>query len=234
MVGNRYGRLLVIGDAPPKVSRGAGKPRRRVFVRCDCGTEKPIRVDALASGATVSCGCVRLEQLRTPEFRRQVSERHIEHGHCVDDRSSRTYKTWQSMLSRCENPDHDSYERYGGSGIGVCVRWHSFENFLADMGERPEGKTLDRVNGLYGYEPDNCRWATAQEQQANTFRAQRVIDLIPEIVRRNAMGQTQRQISGDLAIGQATVSRIVNRQRHSLRPLEGDEIADLNRLMEAV
>lgn len=71
------------------------------------------------------------------------------------------------MLSRCTKPSSDSYKRYGAAGITVCERWMIFENFLSDMGERPEGCTIDRIDGSKGYYPENCRWATAMEQQSN-------------------------------------------------------------------
>jgi len=71
------------------------------------------------------------------------------------------------MKSRCTYPSHPHYENYGGRGISVCSRWKFFENFLADMGARPAGLTLDRINSNGNYEPSNCRWATPKEQQAN-------------------------------------------------------------------
>lgn len=80
---------------------------------------------------------------------------------------TRTFKSWDSMLQRCTNPNDPSYPRYGGRGIKVCKRWLKFSNFLADMGVRPEGKTLDRINNDQGYKPGNCCWATAEEQQRN-------------------------------------------------------------------
>ena len=81
---------------------------------------------------------------------------------------SKTHKSWTAMIQRCTNPKNTSFNSYGGRGIKVCQRWlDSFENFLHDMGERPEKKTLDRINVNGNYEPENCRWATLSEQQRN-------------------------------------------------------------------
>lgn len=78
------------------------------------------------------------------------------------------YSTWMSMIGRCHRPTHSAYHKYGGRGVAVCNRWReSFESFLADMGSRPEGTSIDRIDGARGYEPSNCRWATAIEQNAN-------------------------------------------------------------------
>lgn len=80
-----------------------------------------------------------------------------------------TWNSWHCMHNRCTQPSHENYHRYGGRGIKVCERWSNFENFLADMGERPAGKTLDRFPNKDGhYEPGNCRWATPKEQKANS------------------------------------------------------------------
>lgn len=88
------------------------------------------------------------------------------HGHTTG-KFSPTYHSWVAMIQRCTNPDRDSWKYYGGRGITVCARWKTFDNFLADMGERPPGRTLDRIDTNGNYEPNNCRWATTAEQHAN-------------------------------------------------------------------
>ena len=77
---------------------------------------------------------------------------------------SKTYRTWKEMRQRCGNPNADQYKWYGGRGVKICERWSDFVNFLVDMGERPEGKTIDRIDSDKDYEPSNCRWATPKEQ----------------------------------------------------------------------
>lgn len=87
------------------------------------------------------------------------------HGHSKPPTS--TYHSWSNMKSRCDNPSYTHYADYGGRGISYCDRWEDFENFLADMGIRPEGRTLDRIDSNKGYYIDNCRWATPREQACN-------------------------------------------------------------------
>jgi hypothetical protein len=94
--------------------------------------------------------------------------RSMKHGHNKRDDCSATYASWRNMIQRCINPKNPAYEYYGGRGITVCERWRTFSNFLSDMGERPHGLSLERIENNDGYTKPNCRWATRAEQSANT------------------------------------------------------------------
>lgn len=168
MTGQRYGFLRVVERADTK-NKGA-----RWRCLCDCGKEAVVRRSSLLAGQR-SCGCLeRYGWTMEEAARRNVKEGHVAHGHSQDRRHSRTYSSWHHMKQRCTNPNNHRYSDYGGRGIGVCDRWARFENFLTDMGERPEGLTLDRVDNEGHYEPGNCRWATRSEQDHNKRRRKRL------------------------------------------------------------
>lgn len=158
LTGRKISKLLVI-----KFLRKGEKGRAIYLCQCDCGKFKEIRQDVLTSKRNVkSCGC--LKKLSAAE----VGKKTKKHGHSWrNKKSTPTYSSWRAMIQRCLNKKNKAYSRYGGNGISICERWENFENFLKDMGERPAGKTLDRINNKDGYNPDNCRWATIKEQSEN-------------------------------------------------------------------
>lgn len=153
IAGQRFGRLRVLESA------GSANGVSRWLCRCDCGNEKVVLGKDMRSGNTSSCGCLS----------REVN------GNRTHGRSqSKPYKVWKSMVKRCVNPKDPAYARYGGRGIVVCSRWRfgegglsGFECFISDMGERPEGLTVERVNNDGNYEPENCRWDTRRAQSRN-------------------------------------------------------------------
>jgi hypothetical protein len=148
--GRVYGRLTVLRRGDNTAGRKA-----RWHCLCLCGKETLVHAGDLQSGATQSCGCVK---------NRKTGDRARTHGKS----GTTTHRVWQNMRSRCENPNVAAYKNYGGRGITVCAAWVcSFENFLADMGERPPGHSLERRNNEAGYSPENCYWATRAEQARN-------------------------------------------------------------------
>lgn len=153
ITGQRFGRLVAIRREP-----NSGRHTMWLFT-CDCGASLVTHLDAVRAGRSTSCGCLRADQIR---------ERSLTHGHRVGRRASRTLKSYQHAKSRCFNPNDAKFPVYGARGITMCKRWaDNFEEFLADMGECPDGLTLDRIDVNGNYEPRNCRWATPHTQIRN-------------------------------------------------------------------
>lgn len=150
--GRRYGRLLITTREP---NDARGNTRWRYL--CDCGTVGSLKGSALDGGNTKSCGCLRKD-----------GQSHVNHGHSHRGRMTATYRTWLALRQRVSNPKDASYPNYGGRGIQVCNRWReSFENFLADMGEKPAGLSIERQDNEGHYTPDNCVWADRHTQNKN-------------------------------------------------------------------
>lgn len=145
----RFGQLVAI--------RPTGEKRWRVHLwlcLCDCGQEHIAAVNSLRSGLVKSCGCL---------LRKTAKQQATRHGEC----GSPTYKSWDSMIQRCTNPNTQSFKNYGAKGILICEEWRDYKNFARDMGSRPTGTTLDRIDPNGNYEPSNCRWASAITQARN-------------------------------------------------------------------
>ncbi len=147
-LGNRHGRLVVIASAKSRHGKA------QWLCKCDCGNVKIISGDSLRQKRSVSCGCYQQEA-------RGLKNR--THGLT----RSPTYRSWQMMKKRCSCPDDVSYKNYGARGITYTPRWEKFQNFLQDMGEKPDGTSLERLNNAKGYSKSNCKWATRTEQNRN-------------------------------------------------------------------
>lgn len=177
----KFHRLTLIEDM------GIINGNRQWKMRCDCGQEKIARASYIRIGHIKSCGCLHIERNKGPKYFR--------HGLC----NTPTYRSWNSMKFRCNNPS----KKYYFGKVSVCKRWLDFRNFLIDMGERPKGKTLDRKDGLKGYYPGNCRWATHTEQARNKSNSR--------LISFRGKRKTLSEWAEDIGIGHATIAARIKR-----------------------
>lgn len=186
--GMKFGMLTVLGEADR-----IGKDRR-VIAQCECGNTKVFQINNIKNGHTKSCGCAKI---RAGKIR-------ATHGHARKGCINRTYSIYRDMITRCTNKNYKEFHLYGGRGITICDRWmQGYEYFLADMGERPDGLSIDRIDVNNGYSPDNCKWATNHEQ-ANNKRNSAYIEYMGK-------KQTIAQWAEDIGIKAGTIyKRIYN------------------------
>lgn len=146
----RFGLYTVIGEGRQDDKNRFAK------CECDCGSVKDVAVSRLSSGRSTRCKeCAAVSSARITN---------LTHGMT----GTPEYKAWSSMRGRCRNASYENYPAYGGRGITVCPEWDvSFESFVSDMGLRPKGHSLDRIDNDGNYEPSNCRWAVPKDQSGN-------------------------------------------------------------------
>lgn len=183
-VGQRFGQLTVCGE--PVLVDGL----RRYPVKCDCGRERMVRGDSLITGFVKgTCRCPK------------------------DNRGYRkAYAAWWSARDRCTNPNAQHWANYGGRGVTMCSRWAAdggFEAFLEDMGEPPAGLSLDRIDNDRGYEPGNCRWATARTQARNTRNFKLSPERVRQVLRLEYSGHSNAEIARITGLNEKTVSVVL-------------------------
>lgn len=178
--GQKFNRLTAISY---------DKDNGKWLCRCDCNAITRVTRDQLISGRTKSCGCFSRESKLT---------RLLKHGAARKGKITTEYMCWRNMLTRCYYKKSKCFHNYGGRGITVCERWHTFEHFLADMGERPANMTIDRKDNNGPYCKENCRWATKQEQVTNR-RTNRLITF-------NGTTKTLSQWATEIGIDSTTIA----------------------------
>jgi hypothetical protein len=196
--GKRFGRLVALNRT------GTAKKCNPVwsFV-CDCGTVSSITKCSVTSGKTMSCGCLNSEESR----KRVWKAREAQIKHMLSD--TKSYTAWRHMIQRCNNPKNREFKNYGARGIQVCDRWLKFYNFYQDMGDAPQNLSLERVDNMMGYSPDNCTWATAKEQARNSRHTKLNPEKVKFIRDQSKLGISNRDLALYLGVHVATIIGVV-------------------------
>jgi len=183
--------------------------RRRKISEAKKGKKRPDLAERNRTAAMRA-----LPRVISDEARARMSQDRTKHGHArrrpEQRQGTTTYYVWGAMVQRCTNPNNTDWKDYGGRGITVCERWRDFKNFLADMGEKPDGMSIDRIDNDGPYSPENCRWATTREQAAHT-RKVTLTDADVEWVRANP-SKTLQELAEVLGCGMTTIGRIRRRE----------------------
>lgn len=200
--GRKYGRLTAVRRVENDKHGNA-----QWECLCNCGAVVIVDSCRLATGNTNSCGCLSRELSSA-----RLTERSTTHGLS----NTRTYKVWAGMRKRCRNPNDIAYCYYGGRGIKVCERWMKFENFLADMGEVPEGMSIERLDVNGDYCPENCVWLPNSEQRKNVRNNVHVVYegekmILADFARK--IGRHPSRVSGWLKKGFTPEQMLTKRRR---------------------